>query len=159
MRILFDGKPLGDPLTDNRATEDGYRFHDIFHLAYATFLGWSPVTRSLLQRKRKSDPAIDESEDGGRAIVAEEGLSVFAFAYGAQHNNLEGVTRLDQQLLDGAALMTNGLEVSTRTHADFETAILEGHRVYRQLQEHGGGIVDFDADAPSLTFRPPSAAR
>ena len=158
VRMLFNGEPLGDPLTDNRANEDGYRFHDIFHLAYATYLGWSPVTRSLLKCKRKSDPAVDESEDGGRAIVAEEGLSLFAFAYGAQHNHLDGVARLDQQLLDGATLMTNGLEVSSRSHADFETAILEGHRVYRQLQEHGGGVVDFDAYAPSLTFRSPPAA-
>ena len=154
IRMLFNGQPLGDPLTDNRVSEDGYRFHDIFHLAYTTYLGWSPVTRALLGRKRKSDPVIDEQEDGGRAIVAEEGLSLFAFAYGAQHNHLDKVGRLDQQLLDGITLMTSGLEVSARTHADFETAILEGHRVYRQLQEHGGGTVDFDADVPSLTFRP-----
>lgn len=154
VRIRLDGQPLGDALTDNRPGEDGYRFHDIFHLAYATYLGWSPVTRALLKRKRKSDPAIDEHEDSGRAIVAEEGLSLFAFAYGTQHNHLEGITRLDQQLLDSITLMTNGLEVSARTHADFETAILEGHRVYRLLLQHGSGSVDFDADAPSLTFRP-----
>jgi NTP pyrophosphatase (non-canonical NTP hydrolase) len=153
VRIYFDGQPVGDPLTDNSASDDGYRFHDIFHLAYTTFLGWSPVTRALLRRKRKSDPATDEQEDGGRAIVAEEGLSLFAFAYGAQHNHLAGIHRLDQQLLDGITLMTSGLEVSTRTHADFETAILEGHRVYRLLLEHNGGTVDFDADLPSLTFR------
>lgn len=156
VRLYFNGRPLGDPLTDNTATDDGYRFHDIFHLAYATYLGWSPVTRALLKRKRRSDPATDEQEDGGRAIVAEEGLSLFAFAYGAQHNHLAGVTRLDQQLLDGIALMTSGLEVGSRSHADFERAILEGHRVYRLLLEHGGGEVDFDADAPSLAFRPPT---
>ena len=154
VRMQFNGEPLGDPLTDNRATDDGYRFHDIFHLAYATYLGWSPVTRALIKRKRKSDPATDEQEDGGRAIVAEEGVSLFAFAYGTLHHHLAGVTRLDQQLLDGITLMTSGLEVSTRSHADLETAILEGHRVYRLLLKQGGGTVDFDADAPSLTFRP-----
>lgn len=154
VRVFFDGQPAGDPLTDNRATEDGYRFHDVFHLAYATFLGWSPVTRALLKRKRKSNPDVDEHEDGGRAIVAEEGLSLFAFAYGAQHNHLDGVTRLDQQLLDSITLMTNGLEVSARTHADFESAILQGHRVYRLLVQHGGGVVDFAADEPSLAFKP-----
>lgn len=153
VRIYLDGQPVGDPLTDNSSNDDGYRYHDSFHLAYTTFLGWSPVTRALLRRKRKSDPAIDEQEDGGRAIVAEEAISLMAFAYGAQHHHLHGITRLDQQLLDGITLMTSGLEVSTRTHADFETAILEGHRVYRLLVEHNGGYVDFDADGPSLTFR------
>ena len=54
-----------DALTDNAYDPDGYRFHDIFHLAYAAVLDWSPVTRSLLQRKRKSDPRVDEVEDGG----------------------------------------------------------------------------------------------
>ena len=153
VRIYLDGQPVGDPLTDNSASDDGYRFHDAFHLAYATFLGWSPVTRALLRRKRKSDPAVDEQEDGGRAIVAEEAISLLAFAYGAQHRHLAGIRRLDQQLLDGITLLTSGLEVSTRTHADLETAILEGHRIYRLLVEHDGGHVDFDADSPALTFR------
>jgi MazG C-terminal domain len=151
--VFFDGVQVGSRLTDNRATDDGYRFHDIFHLAYATYLGWSPVTRALLGRKRKSDPLTDEAEDGGRGIVAEEGISLFAFAYGCQHNHLDGITRLDQQLLDSIALMTTGLEVSTRNHADFETAIIEGHRIYRLLVQHNGGLVDFDADNRTLTFR------
>lgn len=151
--VLFNGVQVGSRLTDNRSTDDGYRFHDVFHLAYAVYLGWSPVTRALLKRKRKSNPVIDEAEDGGRAIVAEEGISLFAFAYGCQHNHLDGITRLDQQLLDSIALMTTGLEVSTRSHADFEAAIIEGHRVYRQLVLHNGGLVDFDADKLVLTFR------
>ena len=54
-----------DSLTDNAYDPDGYRFHDVFHLAYAAVLDWSPVTRSLLQRKRKSNPQVDEVEDGG----------------------------------------------------------------------------------------------
>ena len=42
-------------------------FHDVFHLAYAAVLGWSPTTRALLKIKRKSRPEIDENEDGARA--------------------------------------------------------------------------------------------
>jgi NTP pyrophosphatase (non-canonical NTP hydrolase) len=47
---------LGDRLTDNHVPEDDYRFHDVFHLAYAAVLGWSPTTRALLKIKRKSLP-------------------------------------------------------------------------------------------------------
>ena len=51
----------------NIADADGYRYHDIFHIANAVFLGWSPVVRALLRCKRKSQPHIDENEDGARA--------------------------------------------------------------------------------------------
>src|SRR5690606_38448163 len=40
------GNQIGDKLDDNAAVEDGYRFHDVFHLANAAVLGWSPVIRS-----------------------------------------------------------------------------------------------------------------
>src|SRR5690606_30615403 len=43
LHIFRDGKPIGDPLTDNAYVDDGYRYHDAFHLAYVAVLGWSPV--------------------------------------------------------------------------------------------------------------------
>ena len=33
---FINGKKFGDPLQDNRYEDDGYRFHDIFHLCYAS---------------------------------------------------------------------------------------------------------------------------
>ncbi len=75
--LTRDGSPCGDPLTDNAYFEDGYRFHDVFHLAYAAILGWSPVTRKLLGCKRRSKAKVDEIEDGGRASVIEEGIAAF----------------------------------------------------------------------------------
>lgn len=152
--VMYDGVELGAQLTDNALTDDGYRFHDAFHLAYATVLGWSPVTRALMKRKRKSVSDVDESEDGGRAIVIEEGMAAFAFAYAARHEFLDGVTRLDQQFLDSITLMTHGLEVGARSQADFERAILQGFTVFRQLRANNGGFVDFDANARELTYRP-----
>lgn len=146
---------IGAPLTDNSLSDDGYRFHDIFHLAYATFLGWSPVTRGFLGRKRKYSAAIDEAEDGGRGIVTEEGVAAFAFAYGALHQHLEDVNRLDQTLLASIAMMTGNLEVSVRSSEDWERAILEGHRVFRELLANGGGSVAFDLDERSLVYSPP----
>lgn len=151
--VVFDGALLGDKLTDNALTDDGYRFHDVFHLAYATVLGWSPVTRSLMKCKRKSNGDVDESEDGGRAIVVEEGLAAFSFAYATRHDYLEGIDRLDPQFLDSMTLMTSGLEVGARTQADLERAVLQGFAAFRQLRDNNGGFVDFDADAGTLVYR------
>lgn len=80
MRMTLNGEALGSPLTDNSYEKDGYRFHDIFHLALAGMMGWSPVIRALLHVKRKSDAQLDEVEDGGRAIAIEEGIAALAFA-------------------------------------------------------------------------------
>ena len=44
----------------NAYVADGYRFHDVFHLACAAVLCWSPVTRRNLGRKRRTDPLIGE---------------------------------------------------------------------------------------------------
>ena len=53
--VTIDGKPAGDSLADNAHDPDGYRFHDVFHLAHAAKLGWSPVLRGkLLKRPRRS---------------------------------------------------------------------------------------------------------
>jgi NTP pyrophosphatase (non-canonical NTP hydrolase) len=153
--VWMEGHQLGDPLTDNSLDEDGYRFHDVFHLAYAAILGWSPQIRKMLGCKRKSMPDIDEAEDGGRAIVAEEGLAHFAFAYGTQHDHLDGIDRIDQPFLDSIAMMTNTFEVGARTAADWELAILEGHRMFRELRRHGGGSVAFDTDQRVVVFTPP----
>jgi NTP pyrophosphatase (non-canonical NTP hydrolase) len=67
MKAYYKGKQFGNDLTDNAYEHDGYRFHDVLHLAFAAALGWSPITRSLLERKRRSKPEVDEVEDGGRA--------------------------------------------------------------------------------------------
>ena len=62
--ITCNGESFGDPLTDNSHIDDGYRYHDVFHVACAILLGWSPIVRKLLKVKRKSVPQIDEVEDG-----------------------------------------------------------------------------------------------
>ncbi len=54
--LRCNGLNIGDRLTDNIDNSDFYRFHDVFHLAHAVYLGWSPVVRVFLNCKRKSDP-------------------------------------------------------------------------------------------------------
>ena len=118
VRLLIDGKPFGAELTDNAYDPDGYRFHDVFHFAYAAVLGWSPITRALLRRKRKSRPLLDEVEDGGRAAVIEEGVVALTFDYARRHHFLDGVAALDFRLLRTIKDMTSHLEVRQCTTAN-----------------------------------------
>lgn len=157
VQILVDGRMFGAELTDNAYDPDGYRFHDVFHLAYAAVLGWSPITRGLLRRKRKSRPLLDEVEDGGRAAVIEEGVVALAFDYARRHHFLDGVAALDSQLLRTIKDMTSHLEVGQCTTGEWEHAILQGFDVWRAVVAARGGSIAVDLDARSITFLGPSA--
>ncbi|MCA3248720.1 MAG: nucleoside triphosphate pyrophosphohydrolase family protein [Azospirillum sp.] len=158
VRVLIDGKPFGAELTDNAYDPDGYRFHDVFHFAYAAVLGWSPITRALLRRKRKSRPLVDEVEDGGRAGVIEEGVAALAFDYARRHRFLDGVSVLDFQLLRTVKDMTSHLEVRQCTTGEWEQAILQGFAVWRAVLAARGGRIAVNLDTRRITFLGPSAA-
>jgi NTP pyrophosphatase (non-canonical NTP hydrolase) len=151
----MNGVYIGDRLSDNSAAEDDYRFHDIFHLAFAALLGWSPVLRALLKVKRKSRPEVDEQQDGARAVITEEGISNWIFAHGLRHDAFSHVDNLDFALLRTIAQMVKGYEVEVRPPWMWERAIFEGFRVFRLLRDHRGGLVTADLEARSLVFSPP----
>ncbi len=141
-----------DSLTDNAYDPDGYRFHDVFHFANAAVLGWSPITRGLLRRKRKSDPRVDEVEDGGRAAAIEEGISAMVFAYAKQHQMFEGVDTVEGSLLRTIRDMTRHLEVRERTAAEWQDAILQGFRAWRNVRDANGGCIRADRFARRIEF-------
>ena len=142
IQVVWNGKVVGDPLGDNTYDDSGYRFHDVFHLANAAVLGWSPVARGkLFERKRKSDARLDSVEDGGRAIVVEEGFAAYVFEYGRHHNYLDCVTSLDYQVLRTFRTLTSGLEVQARPLWEVEEAIFQGFAVWRQIKSAGGGLL------------------
>ncbi len=146
------GINIGDRLTDNRIEQDDYRFHDVFHLAYAAILGWSPVLRALLKVKRKSKPEIDENQDGARAILIEEGISTWIFNYGIRHGYFKNFQSLDYTLLKAVREFVKGYEVEERPLWQWEYAILEGFRIFRELKTHRGGIVTADLNTHTITF-------
>lgn len=159
IRACMDGQQIGNDLTDNSDDADGYRFHDVFHLAYVAVLGWSPVVRKLLKRKRKSVPRIDEVQDGGRAQVIDEGIAALAFDYAKDHNWLEGVNDLDYQLLRTIKGITSFLEVSECSMGEWQRAILLGFSVWRKVLANGGGRILVDLDSKELTYlAPPNGA-
>jgi len=154
VEVYVNGEKCGSTLTDNAYAGDDYRYHDLLHLAFATVLGWSPVLRALLHRKRKSAPTTDEVEDGGRAVAIEEGLAALIFNYARQHSLLREVNRLDWPLLKTCHEMTAQLEVSVRSLSDWEDAILQAFEVWRAIQAHNGGFVLCNLDSRRLLFAP-----
>ena len=147
---------IGDRLTDNSNEPDDYRFHDVFHLAYMAYLGWSPVMRALLKRKRKSKSSVDENEDGARAMIIEEGIATWIFNHAKRRNFYKNVEigKLEYGLLKQIQNMVSGYEVSSCKLWQWELAILKGFEVFRQIREHRGGIVSVDMINHLLTFEP-----
>lgn len=152
---------IGDRLTDNSNEPDGYRFHDVFHLSYVAHLGWSPVLRGLLKLKRKSNPVVDENQDGARAMIIEEGIATWIFNHAKHRNFYENIQpgKLDFGLLKQIRSMVEGYEVEKCPLWQWEIAILSGFDVFRKLLQHRGGIVTVDINNHRLTFEPPSSSR
>lgn len=150
LRTIVDGRQIGNELTDNSLVNDGYRYHDVFHFAYAAVLGWSPVVRGILKRKRRSDPQKDEVDDGGRAIAIEEGISAMMFSHASRHDFYTGIEALDYEMIRLIRAMASGLEVSRAREADWEKAVFLGFQVWRVIQSRGGGSFVVDLDKKSM---------
>ena len=151
--LKWHGVFIGDPLTDNNAENDGYRFHDVFHLAFAAILHWSPTFRSLIKHKRKSKPEVDEQEDGGRAIVIEEGLTAWIFSVAKQQNYFENQDKLSFDLLKTIQEFIKGYEVENCPLNLWERAILDGYKVFNQIRKNNGGIVIGDRVERTITYK------
>lgn len=150
------GINIGDRLTDNRIPGDDYRFHDVFHLSYAAILGWSPVLRALFKVKRKSRPEIDENQDGARAILIEEGIATWIFNHGISNHDFRSVQSLEYSLLKAIRKLVSGYEVEDRPLWQWEMAILEGFRVFREITkpQNRGGLVIADLINHTIEFKP-----
>lgn len=141
MELSFNGEGLGDPLTDNSHESDGYRFHDCFHLGLATILGWSPITRKLLKCKRKSEPAVDEVEDGARASITEEAISVLVYEFAKDYSSFDGASSVEYELLRTIKKMVKPFEVHARSMKEWESAILASYAVWKKLIDNNGGVI------------------
>ena len=152
--LQWNGVFIGDPLTDNIADPDGYRFHDVFHLANAAILHWSPVVRALIKHKRKSRPKYDEEQDGGRATVVEEGLTAWLFARAKLLNYYQGHNRVSLGTLKTVQEFVAGYEVEQCPLKLWERSILQGYAVFRQVRDAQGGWVIGNRAKRTLTFEP-----
>ena len=151
-----NGLNIGDRLTDNIMTPDDYRFHDVFHYAYAAVLGWSPVIRARFRLKRKSRLHVDEAEDGARATLIEEGIAIWIFGQAKGLNFFEGLrpNDLSLTLLKSVRQFVAGYEVARRPLWVWEEAILQGYDAFRYLRRERQGRVRIDFHQRSLTIGP-----
>lgn len=161
--MLINGMRVGDPLRDNayQADEalggsiDGYRFHDCVHWAFVAVLGWSPVMRGLLKRKRKSNRQKDDAEDGARAQIVDEMIVKLAHAYAVnvdRNKLLAGRERVDMDLLKQIQLITLGLEVRSNNLWEWERAILLGFALFDRLRRERQGRLKLDLRKRTITF-------
>lgn len=155
--VALDGEEIGNPLDDNSHEEDGYRFHDVFHMAFMNQLGWSPVMRRLLDCKRREghDEHTDRVEDGARARFLEEGLTALIFS---QNRHKEGVSTFADPanipfgLITSVKSMTEGLEVRARSVTRWRDAIAIAFAMFDQLTSTGGGDIKFDNEARTFEY-------
>jgi hypothetical protein len=152
--LQWNGVFIGDPLTDNIADPDGYRFHDVFHFANAAILHWSPVVRALIKHKRKSNHEYDETQDSGRATVVEEGLTNWIFTRAKELKFFEGQERVSLGMLKTIGEFVNGYEVSQCPLKLWERAILGGYEVFRHLRAHEGGWIIGDRSLRTISYAP-----
>lgn len=152
--IVVNGQKFGSPIRDNHYVDDYYRYHDIFHFSYVTVLGWSPTSRGLMKLKRRSNEKTNEIEDGGRAIVIDEAISALVFEHARLHSFYDGVTTLDEKLLQTIKLLTGHLEVKSSTPKEWERAILLGFEVWRKMREAKEGRVICNLHEKTMIFEP-----
>jgi len=151
VQILVNNSQAGDIINDNSKDEDFYRYHDVFHYTFASCLGWSPCTRTLLGKKRKSSPLIDEYEDGARATITEEAISLMIFSEAKKSNFFTNNT-ISSEILELIKQMTLPFEVSKKSKEDWENAIFEGYRLFRLLKKNKGGIIEFSKTKKSAIY-------
>lgn len=150
--LRMKGVNIGNRLTDNAPGDDGYRYHDVFHLANVATFGWSPVFRSILQCKRKSNPVKDEIEDGARAAIIEEAVINHIYDYARDHKYFEGKKRVDFNLIKRVLNMVRNYEVEQCQPWEWQHCILEGYKVFRQLKEKKKGRVLVNSELRSIKF-------
>ena len=139
--MSLNGVFVGDPLLDNVVQPDGYRFHDVFHLANAAVLHWSPVVRALLKRKRKSNKEVDNTQDSGRAIVVEEGLAAWLFQKAKSLDYFESARSVPYDILKTIQDFVAPYEVSACPPSAWERAILQGYGAFRELRKRERGFL------------------
>ncbi len=150
-RLTIENEQYGALIDDNAHYADEYRFHDIFHIAHAAVLGWSPVLRSLIKAKRREDENTDRVEDGARAWATEEAVTAMIFELAKAWNYFDGSERVDDSILGAAKAVTARLEVGAQPSSEWERAILTGYAAWRHLRAHGGGVIAVDLDARTVT--------
>lgn len=142
LSILFAVALIG---CANGLTEAEQRLNAGVHL-----LEEGRLIEAIVKRKRKSNPSVDEVEDGGRARVIEEGISAMVFSYAERNKFLDGAQGVNYELLRTIKHMTDHLEVRSRSEGDWEKAIMLGFELWREVRRCGQGRLHADLEKGTL---------
>ncbi|MFC4477320.1 nucleotide pyrophosphohydrolase [Flavobacterium chungangensis] len=152
VKVTLDGQQVGDIVDDNSFINDGYRYHDVFHYTFATLLDWSPCSRSMLKRKRKSIEDIDRIEDGARAAITEEAISLMIFNNAVDNDYFYKCNKIDDVFLTIIKNMVEPFEVRHKSKTDWEKAILKSYELFRLLRTNKGGIISFNVEDKKIIY-------
>lgn len=168
VEVTFENQKIriGDPLDDNVIVEDGYRYHDAFHMAFAAVLTWSPVLRKLLRlgegealNKGKAYHRFrsekDSTEDGARAQIVEEAIAKIVHSHAEEIdpvNLLAEKSVVSTEVLDQIKLFTKKLEVDRVNQWEWELAIIEACKIFVKLKEKNGGRVRLNLANRSIEY-------
>ncbi|WP_201554087.1 pyrophosphatase [Psychrobacter immobilis] len=145
---------IGSALNDNHQDGDNYKYHDVFHLAFVAILHWSPTFRALIKHKRKSVAFIDETQDSGRPIVIEEGLSAWLFSMSKEKGvDFTKESSVSYDLLKTIQVFVRGYEVEECPLQLWVKAITQGYRVFNQVVENEGGVIIGSRKKRTLEFK------
>ncbi len=143
------GRPGGDRLTDNNYVDDGYRFHDVFHLALAVNTGWSPTLRYIMRLPRNNP-----GQGGKNAGTLDEGIVSLIFSHVRSLNFLQGGESVEPWIIESLQGMTRRMDVPRQTAQDWEKAITDGTRTWLDIRDNRGGTVTADFDLHTIRVEP-----
>ena len=117
-------------------------------------LTWSPVIRALFCLKRKSDPKIDEAQDGARATLIEEGVATWIFGQAVELDFFANMKSGDLPfgMLKHVRQFVAGYESEQIPLWLWEEAILQGYAAFRFLREYRRGRLHIDMSNRRLTI-------
>lgn len=153
VKVTLNNQQAGDIIDDNSYQDDGYRYHDVFHYTFATLLEWSPCARAMLKRKRKSCAETDRVEDGARAAITEEAISLIIFNDAKANNFYEGTSKINNHILEIIQRMTSSFEVAIKSKEEWQNAILKSYEMFRLLRENKGGVITFNTDLKKIDYK------
>lgn len=123
----------------------------IFSYLCVAKLGWSPNTRSQMRRKRKSDPIIDDIEDGARAMTTENAIQMIIYSSMYRKVNTDR-QRVLANTLTIIKQMTEGFEVRHVSRNTWKQLILEACRHFNHAHTLNNFQISVDMKLKSFAL-------